>query len=172
MSGFLNIIKKAEILIGTVLITFIVLLVFIAALVRWIGFPIAWSIDAAQLLFGWVVFLGADIALKNDSHIGVDMLVNRLSIKTRRIIKIVNLLCIQAFLTIIIYHGVNLSIDNYERLFNTLRLSYSYATISVPVGCTLMFLTNCEKILKVIKEASQKQSLNEVKHEEGEVRSW
>lgn len=161
MSTVLNTIKKIETFIGTVFIIFIVLLVFIAALVRWIGFPIAWSIDAAQLLFGWVVFLGADIALKNDSHIGVDMIVNKLPFKARKIIKIINYICIQVFLLIIIYYGVDLSIQNYERLFNTLRISYSYATISVPVGCSLMFLTMCQKLINAVVEKEDSLALSD-----------
>jgi len=154
----LNFIKKIEVLVGIILITLIVILVFTAAVVRWIGFPVAWSIDVAQLLFGWVVFLGADVALKNNSHIGVDMFVNKFPFKVRKIIKIVNYVCIQAFLLIIIFYGVDLSIKNYERLFNTLKLSYSFATISVPVGCTLMFLTMLEKFKNAVMEKEDSMS--------------
>lgn len=172
MNTVLNSIKKAEAFIGTVFIIFIVLLVFIAALVRWLGFPIAWSIDAAQLLFGWVVFLGADVALKNDSHIGVDMIVNKLPFKARKTVKIINYICIQLFLLVIIYYGVMLSIENYERLFNTLRLSYSYATISVPVGCSLMFLTMCEKIKRAVLEKENDGLLSNEESQKGEVGPW
>jgi TRAP-type C4-dicarboxylate transport system permease small subunit len=159
MNIVLNVIKKIELLIGTIFMICIVLLVFIAAVIRWVGFPVAWSIDVAQLLFGWVVFLGADIALKNDSHIGVDMFVNKLPFIARKTIKIINFLFIQTFLLAIIYYGVNLSRLNYERLFNTLRISYSYATISVPVGAFLMFLTMCQKLIKVFYENEDNASL-------------
>ena len=36
----------------------IVLLVFVAAFTRYIGMPINWSVDIAQALFVWVIFLG------------------------------------------------------------------------------------------------------------------
>ncbi|AKL94631.1 TRAP-type C4-dicarboxylate transport system, small permease component [Clostridium aceticum] len=159
MNAVLNAIKKVETFIGVILIILIVLLVFTAAVVRWVGFPIAWSIDVAQLLFGWVVFLGADIALKNDSHIGVDMIINKFPFKVRKTVKIINYIFIQAFLLIIVYYGISLSIQNYQRLFNTLKLSYSYATISVPVGCAFMFLTMCEKLKKAITEKEDHVSL-------------
>lgn len=161
MNTVLNAIKRFEMFIGILFIVLIVLLVFIAAVVRWVGFPVAWSIDVAQLLFGWVVFLGADIALKNDSHIGVDMIINKFPFKVRKTVKIVNYLFIQAFLLVIIFYGMNLSIKNYERLFNTLRLSYSYATISVPVGCFLMFLTMCGKFKKAVTEKENSESLTD-----------
>lgn len=161
MGTVLNAIKKIEMFVGTLFITLIVLLVFTAAVVRWVGFPVAWSIDVAQLLFGWVVFLGADIALKNDSHIGVDMIVNKFPFKIRKTIKIINYLCIQAFLLVIIYYGINLSIQNYERLFNTLKLSYSYATVSVPIGCALMFLTMCGKLKKAVVEKEDSVSFSD-----------
>ncbi|MFZ5966105.1 MAG: TRAP transporter small permease [Bacillota bacterium] len=161
MQKILNTIKKIETFIGVMFIILIVLLVFIAAVIRWLGFPVAWSIDVAQLLFGWVVFLGADVALKNDSHIGVDMIINRFPFRVRKTIKIINYVCIQAFLLVITFYGIDLSIKNYERLFNTLKLSYSYATISVPVGCGLMFLTMCEKLKKAVVEKEDHVSWND-----------
>ncbi|WP_083258428.1 TRAP transporter small permease [Cellulosilyticum sp. I15G10I2] len=152
MGKVLDSIKKVEMFIGVMFIIGIVGLVFIAALIRWVGHPVAWSIDVAQLLFGWVVFLGADVALKNDSHIGVDMFVNKFPFKVRKLIKTINSIVICAFLIIVIVYGVQLSIENYQRLFNTLKLSYSYATLSVPVGSALMFLTMCDKLKKTIME--------------------
>lgn len=146
MDNLIAAIRRIETAVGVVFISFIVLLVFIAALFRWFGFPVAWSIDLAQLLFGWVVFLGADIAMKNDAHIGVDMLLIRLPFRPRKAIMIVNYALIGAFLAVIAAYGAYLSVSNFQRLFNTLQISYSFATASVPVGCVLMLVTVVHKI--------------------------
>jgi len=149
MDKVLFAIKKVETIISVIFLVFIVCLVFIAALLRWFGIPVAWSIDVAQLLLGWVVFLGADVALKNDSHIGVDMFINMLPVRMRKIILFVDYLVMTLFLVSVSVYGIYLSVANYQRLFNTLQISYSYATMSVPVGCILMQLTMAEKIKTV-----------------------
>jgi TRAP-type C4-dicarboxylate transport system permease small subunit len=142
----LKTIQKIEEIVAEALMAFIILLVFLAAAVRWFGYPIVWSVDIAQLLFGWVVFLGADMALRNNNHIGIDMLIVRLPAKIRHAILLCTYLLIAAFLAVIAVFGFYLSVINYERTFNTFELSYSYATVSVPVGCVLMLATVWTKI--------------------------
>ncbi len=41
-----------------ILLGFVVVLVFIAALTRYLGTPINWSVDIAQGIFVWVIYLG------------------------------------------------------------------------------------------------------------------
>lgn len=159
MNTLISRIKAVETTVAAILLTAIVVLVFFAALFRWFGFPVAWSIDIAQLFFGWVVFLGADVALKNDAHIGVDMILIRLPFKARRNLMIVIYCAIMVFLALITYHGFNLVVDNRERLFNTLPVSYSFATASVPTGCLLMIVTVIWKLKNLA--ASKNPTLQE-----------
>lgn len=137
----LKTIQKIEEVVAETLMAFIILLVFLAAMARWLGYPIVWSVDIAQLLFGWVVFLGADMALRNNNHIGIDMLTTRLPPKIQKGIALISYILIAVFLAMIAVFGFYLSVINYERTFNTFELSYSYATVSVPVGCVLMLIT-------------------------------
>ena len=126
----------------------IVILVFFAAILRWVGISVAWSIDIAQLLFVWVSFLGADIALGEHKHIGVDIITKRLSPKLGQIILLINYVIMIAFLSLVIYYGTVLSIENYSRSYNTIPISYSLATFSAPFGSLLMLIT----IIKNIKD--------------------
>ena len=64
--------------LSEILLLFMVVFVFIAASLRWFGYPLVWSVDLAQLLFIWISFIGADIALQNNKHIGVDILTRNL----------------------------------------------------------------------------------------------
>ena len=49
------------------LLVFITGLVFVAAVMRFYGHPLVWSIDLAQLLFIWLCFLGASRAMREHS---------------------------------------------------------------------------------------------------------
>lgn len=120
-------------------------LVFIAAVLRLVGIDMSWSTDMAQLTFAWVCFIGGDLALRNKKHIGVDLLVNVFPERLRITIRFINSLIIICFLAAVIVYGVNLCIINYQRCFNTLQISYSFVTASVPVGCALMFATGVQQ---------------------------
>jgi TRAP-type C4-dicarboxylate transport system permease small subunit len=136
--------------ISKALLVLIVVLVFFAAVMRSIGYPVPWSVDMAQLFFAWFAFLGASQALRRDSHIGVDVLTRILPERYQRIINIVHLILIGIFLSVIAYFGVILSMKNYARIIYSLQLSYSFISISVAFGSMLMLGTVISKLKKLV----------------------
>lgn len=122
-------------------LSLLIILVFSAAVLRFFGIDMSWSTDLAQLCFAWVCFIGADLAIRKNRHMGVDMLVNRFPIKVRNIIYLFNNILMLCFLLVVVYYGTSLCITNSQRMFNTLPISYSFATASGPVGCLLMVFT-------------------------------
>ncbi|HYH04801.1 MAG TPA: TRAP transporter small permease subunit, partial [Bacillota bacterium] len=78
MMKFYELIGKAEFAISKIAIAFLSLLVFGSAIARTLTYPISWAVDLATFLFAWVVFLGGDIAIRNDKLVSIDVLTNRL----------------------------------------------------------------------------------------------
>ena len=52
------------------------------------------------------------------------------------------------FLALIIVYGIPLCVSNKERLFQTLGISYSWATISAPIGSALLIITIVLKLVR------------------------
>lgn len=50
---------------------------------------ILWALELTVFLFGWLVLLGASYAVKKGSHLGVDIVINSLPAKLRRIMGLV-----------------------------------------------------------------------------------
>lgn len=50
---------------------------------------ILWALELTVFLFAWMVLLGASYAIKKNSHLGVDILINVLSPQKRRIIALI-----------------------------------------------------------------------------------
>ena len=142
---------KLETMIATVLLAIIVFLVFIAGVMRWFGQPLVWSVDLAQLLFVWVSFLGADMALRKRAHIGIDYLVKRLPLRARVILDVALAAVCLAFLGIMAVMGYRLTMLNLERLFGDSGIPYALVTISVPAGCILLALTLIQQALAAIR---------------------
>ena len=143
---------KFEALFVKVLFVFLVALVFIAAFTRYIGYPINWSVDMAQCLFAWCTFLAADIAMRQDKLMKVDFMVAKLSEKYRDIIELINLFIILIFLLSLIGFGIWLSYTTRFRSFQGIPgFSYTWVTLSVPVGGSLMVITTILKIREKIR---------------------
>lgn len=148
---------KFENFITNLLMIGVVAFVFIASVMRWAGYPLSWSVEFAQFLFVWVIFLGANRCLREDRHIGVDFFVKKLKPKTNAVLEIIVSLLIMAFLVFLINFGIQLSIENSVRLISNLPLSYSFITMAVPIGSILMLITLVFKVaqkIKVLKTAS------------------
>ena len=147
---------KIEETIVAVFVAVITFLIFISALARGIGHPINWAPDTSLLLLSWVVFLGADTALRRADFIRVDMLLLRFPPKLQKFLYYLYYAGIIAFLLLIIRFGIPLSLENTKRNFQGMEISYSWATISAPVGAALMILTIILKLIKHWKEKSIK----------------
>ena len=139
-----------ELICGGVLCA-IVALAFATAVGRCINHPISWTVEMCQFLLSWLAFLGADLALRQGSILGVDIIMRRMPKKVQAVVKIVTNLIILALLIAFIKYGINLCKSNYKRSFKTLGISYSWATASLPVASVLMSITMVLDIIKNIK---------------------
>ncbi|MDR0721803.1 MAG: TRAP transporter small permease subunit [Treponema sp.] len=147
---------KIEELIVSIFVGVITFLVFISAVARSIKHPLNWAQDVSLLLFAWVVFLGADLALRKADFVRVDMLISHFPEKLQKGLYYLMYLLAIGFLGILVVYGFPLSIDNAKRLFQTLGISYSWATISAPIGSILLIITI---ILKLIAHWKDKKIL-------------
>ena len=144
---FYRLFCKAEEAAVALCIVAITLLIFISAVLRSINHPINWAQDFSLLLFAWLVFLGADVALRRADFLRVDILMNRLPPKVQEILWYLWYGAAILFLCILVRYGVPLALENTKRPFGTMALSYSWATISVPVGSALMIITIVIKLV-------------------------
>lgn len=133
-------VAKLEFIAGAALLLAIVVLVFIAAVMRFFGYPLIWSIDLAQLLFIWLCFVGATRAMHSYGHIGVDLLVRMLGYKYRLWLETAQAVLFIAFMSVLAVEGYKLAWANRERVFGYSGLSYAYVTIAVSVGCIMLSL--------------------------------
>ncbi|ADZ70918.1 TRAP transporter small permease [Polymorphum gilvum] len=129
---------RLELCVAVALLAAIVVLVFAAALMRFFGRPLIWSVDLAQLLFIWLCFLGAARALRSRAHLGVDLIVRHLPARRRQALEFALAACCLAFLAVLFVEGIDLTLLNRQRLFGDSGLSYAYVTVAVPVGSLLL----------------------------------
>lgn len=150
---------KIELTVGLLTLTAIVLLVFMASIMRFFGYPLIWSVDLAQLLFIWLCFLGANRALRLKSHMGVDLLIRRLHIRYRLIFESVLSVITLLFLTSLAVKGVELTLINKERIYGDSGIPYYFVTIAVPFGCIILSITIVRNLILAWKNKASKNML-------------
>lgn len=145
-----HICRVEEIIAGLFLVAILVL-IFGAAVARGLGHPLAWGMDMATFLFAWAVFFSADAAMRKDRHVNVDLFVSRLPKKLQSYIAILNHLIIAAFLGFLIAYGVRMSYLTRFRTFQGIPgFSYTWVTLSVPVGSSLLLVSTVLKIGRIV----------------------
>ena len=108
---------QLEFAIAALLLGIIVVLVFLAAIMRFFGYPLIWSVDMAQLLFIWLCFFGAARAMREKGHLGIDLLIRWLKPHQRLWLEYVMSLIILVFLGFLAIEGYRLTVLNSQRLF-------------------------------------------------------
>lgn len=136
-----------------------VILIFTAGVARLLGYPINWAIDLSTCLFAWSCFLSADIAWREDKLMSVDVLVRHFPENVRVFMKGFNYAFLIGFFFYLIFFGVRLSYTTRIRTFQGIPgFSYTWVTLSVPVGAVFLLLT---AILKIKREYFGKGGTND-----------
>lgn len=129
---------QIEFAIAALILGTIVVLVFSAAIMRFFGYPLIWSVDMAQLLFIWLCFFGAARAMREKGHLGIDLLIRWLNPRQRLVLEYAISVIILIFLGFLMVEGYRLTVMNSQRLFGDSGLSYAWVTSAVPVGCLMI----------------------------------
>lgn len=147
MRAVFEMIRRLEAVLAGTLLMLMVGLIFAGGIGRVLHNPINWTIDLATCCFAWTCFLCGDIAWRNGNLMAVEILTARLSPAARRAITYLNYAIIAAFLVYLVYSGFSLAWLSRARAFQGIPgVSYSWVTMSLPVGGVLLLLTTLRKI--------------------------
>ena len=131
-------------------------LIFYGGLARLAAMPQNWTIDFATCLFAWACFLCADIAWRCDGLMSIELLTERLSARAQRVLRLTNYALIAIFLGYVVYAGVWLAWVSRARSFQGIPwISYSWVTMSLPVGAALLRMTTAVKAADDLAAAKQ-----------------
>ncbi len=151
MKKIYKIFCEAEELICGAILCIIVALAFATAVARCVNHPISWTVEVSQFFLAWLAFLGADMGLRYGRVLGVDLLTRRLPFRVQALIKLLTNALILTILLAFIKYGIDLCVSNYMRSYQTVGISYSWATASLPVASVFMVVTTFLEMLEQVK---------------------
>lgn len=154
MKKFYETFAKVETVIAVACLVAMMLIVFVAAVLRACGSPLNWATDIALFLTAWGTFLGADVAFRGGKLVRVDMLTDVFPKKFQEWLAAAMYVLILGFLCMLIFYGIKLSITTKMRTFQGIPgFSYTWVTIAVPISAAFMSITAVRHIVANVRRA-------------------
>ncbi len=113
--------------------------------------PLAWTEELATILFAWLVFVGASLALKKNEHFAIDVFVKLLPESMQKYTTAVRHFAVLLFCLLLIVYGIKLVVMNWHVLTPMLEVSRGWAYLSLPFGSLLMLGRALEMILRSLR---------------------
>lgn len=147
LKSFYDRVCAAEAYVAAALLVLMVILIFLGGVMRMLGHPLNWTTDFATCFFAWACFLCADIAWRKNSLMSIEILTTRLPDRLQAACRWINYGLICVFLVFIVVTGCYLSWISRIRSFQGIpEISYSWVTMSLPVGGFLLLISTFRKM--------------------------
>ena len=145
MSRPANVLQRVEEFLAKAFLLASTLIVFAGGVGRFLGHPLDWSIDLATFTFAWAVFLGGDLALRENRHVAVENLLHLLPPGATR--------SQTPTLALFFVYSLQAAYQTRFRSFQGIPgFSYAWVTLSASAGSLLMLLTALGRLRQALKE--------------------
>lgn len=142
------------------------LLIFVQVILRNIvNAPLAWSEEVARYLFIWMTFLAGYLGARQNKHIGVAALQNKLPPLGGRILRFISFLLCSAFFGIIVYATFQFWPRLMKQTSPALEMPVAFVYFGMVLGAFFMAVWY---LLLAISSLSKEEAVPEVRPEEVE----
>jgi len=120
----------------------------------------------------WCTFIGVSLGIKENVHIGVDLLINKFPPKVKQLFVYLSIACCITFGAVIAYEGYQFThfISKSHLLSRDLRIPMTWAYMSVPVCGVLVTLRFIERLVYVMQgKTFEHDKMAELSEEEKKI---
>lgn len=132
-----------DLLIASVSLITLIVITFFGVLMRYIfNNPFVWQEEVQLWCFVWVVFFGSSAAFRSESHVAIEVLVDRMPPTAKKIINVFIYIVVILVLSYFMIHGTTLikQLIRTSRTTNILDIPYPVIYSAFPIGCGLMII--------------------------------
>ena len=152
-SKFLDVLEKVEKAILAITVAIMIIIITYQVIMRYVfANANSWSEELARYLFIYDVMIGAAMAIRRNSHLQIDILINLMKPKARILLSIVATLAGMVFIGFLFAYSITLVQTGARTMSAGLGIPMSIPYACMPIGLVLMFLTSIEFIFKNIEE--------------------
>lgn len=131
-----KIIDKIINITSVVFLSLMLIFVVLQIIMRYVfNAPLVWSEELARYCMFFMIFIGCMIAMKDNDHLKVDIVINALPKRAKAVVNIINKLISFVFLVILIWFG-------FKFAFNNINIRSSIVT-QIRMGLVYMIIPLC-----------------------------
>jgi len=148
-SKFLDVLERVEKLFLVVTVAVMLLVMIYQVILRYVfSAANAWSEELTRYLFIFQVMVAASVAIRRNSHLQIDVLLNCMKPRLKKISTIISTLVGIGFLCFLLRYSLDLVQTGASNLSVGLRVPMSVPYTCLPIGTVLMLLTSVEVVIK------------------------
>lgn len=106
----------------------------------------SWTELTAILIMSWFIFLGAAVGVRENYHLGFDVLLYVLPKGSKKILRTISDVMVICFAIGMIYYGWQLMVLQWDERMPALGISGAYRYLPLAVGGVLILLFSAERI--------------------------
>ena len=126
--------------------------VFLQVLIRFVfKYPLPWTEEIARIAFVYCVFIGATIAVRENSHLHVDALLVVLPKKVASALVFLGMLLVGVFLIFVTWQGIVLVRATGVQMTPVMQVPFKYLYLVLPVSGALMLLFLVANLLALLR---------------------
>lgn len=138
-----KLLKNLDLALASVIFAILVLVTFLSVIMRYfISSPITWTEEVQLACFLWLTFLGAGAAFRSGSHVAVEIIYERLPVKGRQILTVVNWILgifFLGYMVFLSFHLISMLLTT-DRSTYILHIPFWFIQAVVPAGGILSIL--------------------------------
>lgn len=128
-------------LVASIMCAVITIVVFLQVLFRYgLRFPLDWGEEFAMVIFQWVSFIGAGIAVRRGFHFHVDLVTKRFSSRWQTITALLSSAAILTVGYIMVHVGIKMMVLARFITLPIMHFSKAYVYLAIPIGGALMII--------------------------------
>lgn len=113
--------------------------------------PPEWTEEMARLVFVYVTFIAAAIAVVRKAHLKIDSITESLPKRVQAAIHVIGIVAAIIFLGFVIFHGTRMLEKVAYQEFSTVPISKAVQFAAVPIGCGLVLIYELGRLWKELK---------------------
>ena len=123
-------------------------MIFLQVVYRYVlGESLSFSEELARYMFIWSVAMGSALALRTRSHIGVELLVERLPKSLGNQAKVLACVISLIFYGMLVWYGFEMVFETMDQESAALELPMGYVYLSVPLSAIVLFICEIKNVL-------------------------
>ena len=113
--------------------------------------------DVNTICFAYVVFCGSAAAYRRKMHYGIDVFVNMLPEKIRKVVQVLTHLVTLTALGVATCLAVSLTLNVGGKIMPNTKISYFWYDLSAVIGFAFMTIYEAEQTLELLKALAKKE---------------